>query len=485
MSATVDFLRQRVREGGWPYWLGLIFVSLLLGTLGGLSLVFLHPFITVALVVGLVGGLLILRSVQVGLLFLIGVATLLPFGAIPISLGFYPTFLDVALLALFGVWLARVLTRTQEELVSSPLDGPILIFIILAFFSFVAGTAHAGITKDILRHFVEVILAIVLYFVVVNSVTDKRGLKWTVLALMLAGFASASIGIVLYFLPRELTVRLLSALRIFHYPSGWGVLRFIEDNPLLPMRAISTSIDPNVLGGLLILVTALTAPQLFTERPVLKKVLVAPMLAVMLSCLLLTFSRGAFVGLAAASLFLAAFRYRRLLVAVVLVGLLILILPQTQTYVQHFIAGTRGQDVATQMRFGEYKDALTLISRYPWFGVGFSGAPSIDLYIGVSSVYLLMAENMGLVGLGSFLLIMLLYFVHGWRARRALASNPEGEAILLGLLAAIVGAMVGGVFDHYFFNLDFPHSVSLFWLYVALTIATTKVYLPSPEQPRG
>jgi len=462
--------------------LGLIVVSLLLGILGGLSLVFLHPLITLALVVGLLGGLVLLRSVQVGLLFLIGVVTLLPFGAIPFSLGFYPTFLDVALLALFGVWLARLLTHTQEEFLSSPLDGPILIFIILAFFSFVAGTAHAGITKDILRHFVEVILAIALYFVVVNSVSEKKRLKWTILALMMAGFASASIGVVLYLLPQALTVRLLSALRIVHYPSGWGILRFIEDNPLLPMRAISTSIDPNVLGGLLILVTSLTAPQLFTERPILRKSLVAPMLAVMLSCLLLTFSRGAFAGLAAASLFLGALRYRRLLIALAIVGLLILILPQTQTYVQHFIAGTRRQDLATQMRVGEYKDAFELISRYPWFGVGFGGAPSIDLYIGVSSVYLLMAENMGLVGLASFLLIMLLYFVHGWRARRALVGDPEGEAILLGLLGAIVGAMVGGIVDHYFFNLDFPHSVSLFWLYVGLTIATTKVYLPSQEQ---
>jgi len=482
MSAAVDFLRQRVREGGWPYRLGLIVISLILGTLGGLSLVFLHPFMTIALVVGFVGGLFILRSVQVGLVFLIGVATLFPFGVIPISLGFYPTFLDVALLALFGVWLARLLTRTQEEFLSSPLDGPILIFIILAFSSFVAGTAHAGLTKDIVRHFVEVVLAIALYTVVVNSVSEKKRLKWTVLALILAGFASASIGVLLYFLPRELTVRLLSTLRIFHYPSGWGVLRFIEDNPLLPLRAISTSIDPNVLGGLLILVTSLTAPQLFTERPILKKILVAPILAVMLSCLLLTFSRGAFAGLVAACLFLGTLRYRRLLIVLAVVGLLILILPQTRFYVQHFVAGARVQDLATQMRMGEYKDALTLISRYPWFGVGFGGAPTIDLYIGVSSVYLLMAENMGLVGLSSFLLIMALYFLHGWGARKALASDPEGEAILLGLLAAIAGAMVGGVFDHYFFNLDFPHSVSLFWLYVGLTIATAKTYLPSHEQ---
>jgi hypothetical protein len=37
------------------------------------------------------------------------------------------------------------------------------------------------------------------------------------------------------------------------YPTGSGVLRYVEDNPDLPMRAISTSTDPNVLGGLLIL----------------------------------------------------------------------------------------------------------------------------------------------------------------------------------------------------------------------------------------
>jgi hypothetical protein len=34
---------------------------------------------------------------------------------------------------------------------------------------------------------------------------------------------------------------------------------------------------------------------------------------------------------------------------------------------------------------------------------------------------------------------------------------------------------VGGLVDHYFFNLDFPHSVSLFWLYAALTVVTIRI----------
>ena len=44
----------------------------------------------------------------------------------------------------------------------------------------------------------------------------------------------------------------------------------------------------------------------------------------------------------------------------------------------------------------------TLIARYPIFGVGFTGVPDIDLYLGVSMLYLIIAENMGLVGLASF-----------------------------------------------------------------------------------
>ena len=35
--------------------------------------------------------------------------------------------------------------------------------------------------------------------------------------------------------------------------------------------------------------------------------------------------------------------------------------------------------------------------------------------------------------------------------------------------------MVGGITDHYFFNLDFPYSVTLFWLYAALAVLTIKV----------
>jgi O-antigen ligase len=468
-------VRSSVLRGGWPVRLYIIGVCLLLGAAAGLLLALVSPLIVLALVAALAVGIAILRSVQIGLFVLVGVVCLLPFGAIPFSIGFYPTFLDVALLAVFGVWLARVLTRAQEGFLTSPLDLPILIFIFLAVVAFIAGSAHAGITKDTLRHFVEILIGVSLYFVVTNSIREYRQLRRIVLIIILAGFAASLMGVILYFLPRATTVRLLSMLRIFHYPSGWDVLRFVEDNPELPMRAISTSVDPNVLGGLLIMITSLAIPQVVARRPLLRRIWVAPMLATMALCLLLTFSRGAFVAIGAVAAFLGAIRYRRLLFVLVLAAVIVLLLPQTQEYIEHFRAGILIQDRATLMRLGEYKDALTLISRYPWFGVGFGGTPSIDLYIGVSNVYLLIAEEMGLIGLSSFLLIMGVFFAYAWHAWRRMETDSDAEPILLGLMMALLGAMVGGIVDHYFFNLDFPHSVSLFWLYLGLAVVAIKI----------
>ena len=211
----------------------------------------------------------------------------------------------------------------------------------------------------------------------------------------------------------------------------------------------------------------------------------APILATMVVCLLLTYSRSALLGLATALCVVAVLRYRKLLVLALLVGLLILLLPQTRWYVQHLVEGLRGEDLATQMRFGEYKDAIILVSRYPWLGVGFAEAPDIDTYIGVSMLYLLIAEEMGLVGLGVFLLIMALAVAQMLKRLRNLVDSPRLEAILLGLLAAILGALVSGVFDHYFFNVNFQHAVALFWLCLGLSISAVLLPVKQAHKTSG
>jgi len=329
----------------------------------------------------------------------------------------------------------------------------------------------------IVRRFAEVLLAIATYFLIVNVVTTRERLTRVVRVVILCGMISAALGILFYVIPQDLTIRTLSLLRYFKYPDGASVLRFIDDDPAGTLRAVSTSVDPNVLGGLMILMTALTAPQLFASKPLLPRWLIIIGVAAMFLCLVLTFSRGALLGLAAALFIIALVKYRRLLPVLIVGALIFWFLPFTQDYISHLLDAFAGADRATQMRIGEYQDAFTLISRYPFFGVGFLGSPDLDTYIGVSSVYLLMAEQMGIIGVAVFLLTMGIFFVRSVQAwLDGLSGDAQLSPILLGVCTALIGAMTAGVVDHYFFNLAFPHSVTLFWMYVGLGVTAMLLF---------
>lgn len=461
----------------------LFYVALL--SIGALGIAFFvgvaGPMIALAAAVALVGGTLILVDTHWGFVALVGVAFGLPFASLPFSIGFKPTFLDVALLALVFVWILKLAIGQERVFLPSPLGIPVALFMLLAVFSFAYGLTHSSANSFFIRRFAEILLGIGLFFVAVNTVRTSAEVIWVTRWLMLGGWAAASIAVVFYAIPETWTVAVLDRLVRFDYPGGFGALRFIEDDPLGTMRAIGTAVDPNVLGGMMILVAALVAPQLAAKESIFPLWLAWVMMGTATLALYLTYSRSALLGLGAALALLGVLKYRRLILVGFVGLLLLMLLPQTQEYVARLAAGFAGADLATQMRFGEYQDALTLITRYPIFGVGFTGVPDIDLYLGVSMLYLIIAENMGLVGLVAFIATMIGYFVlmaQGWRQ----GFSPVLEAIVLGLASAVFGALVSGFFDHYWFNMTYPHMTVLFWLYVGLATATILVQQTEREK---
>lgn len=441
------------------------------------------PLIAVGVLLALAAGLWALTNLEIGLVSVIAVITLLPFAALPVKIVFTPTLLDLAMLAVVFVYAMQWMLGQRRAVTLTPAHAPIVLFMGLAVVSFVAGKDNGPLTTNLIRQFAELLLSIAFSFVIVEYAAGQGQLSWLARWLLWGGVAAATLGLILYFLPPEISEQALSSLRVFNYPSG-GVLRYIEDNPENAQRAISTSVDPNVLGGLLAMLGGLLAPQLLTRRSALGPWWVTyPAFGLVLACLVLTFSRGAMAALGVALVGIALARYRRLLWIVALAAAVIILLPVTQEYVAHFLEGLQGQDLATQMRFGEFKDALILIERHP-LGVGFAGAPEIDIYLGVSNAYLLMAEKMGLFGLALFLAIM--GVVYGWalRHRRLVYADPALTPLWLGAHAGLAAALVVGLVDHYFFNLTFQPAGTLFWMFVGLCLATTRLAAQSaPATP--
>lgn len=447
----------------------------LLGAGVGILLTIAGPVIATGAVLGVLAGLYVLTNASAALYAVVAVIGLLPFGTLPIKIAITPTLLDTALGAFVLVYLSLWMTGKRQQLRLTPVHALIAVYILWLILSFALGLRYAPPTSAKLRQFAETLLSISMVFILVDLLRDPAALRRLLLVFMLVMGLQAAATIVLYVLPDTLTENLLVRLARIGYPDG-GVIRYIEDNPALAERAIGTWVDPNALGGVLAVSSTLIATQLFAHKPVLRqRWLTLGIFGLVVIALFLTFSRASMLAFGVGLFFIAFMRYRRYIPLLIIGGLLLLLLPQTQVYIERFVQAFTGADLATQMRIGEYTDSLRLISRYPIFGVGFTGTPEIDLYTDVASTYLIMANQIGLVGLSIFLLTMLAVFIYGLNAWRFAKNDAVLDSVHLGFHAALLAALANAVADLYFFRLDFQSSITLFWLVVALALASSRL----------
>ncbi len=454
-------------------------IGLIIGLIGGglgLLLVVAGPVITFGAVFGLLAGLFVLSNVSAALYGVIMVAVLLPFGTLPFKIGLTPTFLDLAMGAFVLVYLFQWMTGRRQGLRLTPVHALIALYLLWLVLSFALGLRYASPTSTNLRQFAESLLSISLTFILVDLLREPDALRRLVLIVITAIGAQAIVTLTLYIMPDDIAERTLVRLAQIGYPNG-GVIRYIEDNPAEAERAIGTWVDPNALGGILAVSASMIAPQVFARRPVLRyRWLTFGTLGLVALTLILTFSRASMLAFAFGLFFIAAHRGYRRYIPLILGGLcLLLVLPQTQSYIERFSQAFSGTDLATQMRVGEYGDSLELIGRYPIFGVGFTGTPEIDLYTDVASMYLIMANQIGLTGLAIYAITMGTVFLYGWRARRYAFVNDDVESIHLGYYAALLTALINATADLYFFRLDFHASITLFWLVAALALASSRM----------
>jgi len=465
----------------WGSPLVAVALALLAGWGVGATVVLWSPVGALAVAGGLIVAWAVTRSVQAGLLGMVAVASLLPYAVIPVRVGVSLTFMDALLAVIVVGWLLRhVLPAGRLALTGA--GWLLLAYLVTAIAALVIGTSYASPSGAAVRSFLKYIVAISLFIVVVDAVRDRATVRRLVRVLMLGGMAAAGLGLVIHALPRPTMVDVLSSLGVLGYPAGPGVLRFLpgpNNTYSDTLRAVGTSIDPNVFGGMLMLAGTLMLAQCFSRRPVLPRWLLVAGLGVTAVAMVLSQSRASWLGLAAAAGLLATIRDRRLWLLAVPVAGALFALPAGRNMVARLISGFTAQDRAAALRLDEYRQAIQIIRDYPVLGVGFGGAPEVGTFVGVSSIYLLVGEHTGLIGLGLFLLTLTAVAWAGLRAA-LFAPDPEDRAMAGTLLAPLLaGALVGNL-DHYFMNPAFPHMVALFWLYLGLLAATARLTVESP-----
>lgn len=282
------------------------------------------------------------------------------------------------------------------------------------------------------------------------------------------------------------------ALRNVGYSRENGVLPafFIDDKPDLE-RAMSTLRDPNSLGSYLIITVTVLLTVLFaTKRQSTKRAMLWALVLTTL-CLTYTFSRSALLGfVVAAGLFILMsdnpvrrwLRQHKRLVAVGVVATLILLTGifysiRNTYYVQNVVFHADQSTVLedpNQLRIRFWQESVLAIILEPGgTGPGTAGLASIknDKQGTVlnENYYLQIANEVGLLGLLLFMLILLVVAYGLYRRRAFLLS--------VALLASLAGLAITNMFVHIWSN----EAVAYTWWGLASLMFVRKA-TPLPAQ---
>jgi len=381
----------------------------------------------------------------------------------------FPNRVTPLLLPLLAIpWLGRRFTQGHFT-ARTAMDGAILVLVLMLPISVWASTN----VQNSVPKLYGIILGIAVFYAIVNYVQTPVRAGWLGLAIALGGVGVS----VLALLGTE-------------WPTSWLAWpQAYDDLPRLIARMTggpTGGFNPNEAGAALSLFVPFTAGLLFLgffERrhtvaaggvvwegasvpPGLGRrflpVLMAFGLLFMVAILLLTRSRSAWLGTAAALLLLTSFRRRWLwlgLVLVLLTGALTLYHLGTEGILHSVLAV--GTESNVSLRFEIWQRALYMIQDFPYTGVGlnafsptantlypfFSIAPQRVLQIThAHNAFLQVAVDVGIPGLIAYLALLIGFFIAWTTAYRGLEQGPL-RAISVGLLCGMVAYHVYGLTD--------------------------------------
>jgi hypothetical protein len=331
---------------------------------------------------------------------------------------------------------------------------------------------------------------LVLYVLVVNVIRSTEMLRQVIWALLLAGAVMGAISVWQEF--TQSYGNILGGLAEIN-EVGFGVGEDIGGRIIRPRLAGPIG-EQNRYAQMLVVLVPLALFRFWGERRLALRALAAACTLLILSGILLTFSRGAAVALVALFLTMVVLRYIRLrdLLAVgvttaILIGLVapqVLIRLDSLTGVGALLgADEQGADGAIVGRATSNLAALNAFIDHPLVGVGpgqyfrrFSqeygndlGLRHFDSQRRAHNLYLEIAADLGLFGLSMFMAVIGATLLPLWRLRRRLAlTRPELANVAGSFFLSILGYLYTGVF----LQLSYER---YFWMLLALGAAAAAV----------
>lgn len=332
---------------------------------------------------------------------------------------------------------------------------------VLVFALVIGICAMTSISLEESRNIALLMIAFVLsYFVVINTIENKKQFKFILYVFSIAAVITAFYGLYQYMFGDL-------------YSQAWLDKEMFED---IKMRVYSTFENPNVYGEYLILAIPIIVGLLWTEKGIFKKLFWLGSLGVTMLALALTFSRGCWLGIILAIGLLAIMIDRRfILLGIVALLFLPFVLPES--IINRFLSIGNMGDSSTSYRVYIWMGTLAMLADYWFSGIGlgitsFNTIYPIYSYNNISAphshnLYLQLVVEFGIVGL-----IVFLGMLYNFYKETIISICKKKNILTSSLIAGVSGFMLQSMFDHTWYNY---RVVLIFWIIIAFGLVSTKV----------
>jgi putative inorganic carbon (HCO3(-)) transporter len=369
-----------------------------------------------------------------------------------------------------GAWLLRGLARREIRVPLAPLLWPLLIFVGWAATSLLWAQSFEYAIPEVIKW-----AQVVLVMLIVVEARDRRSLGWVIAGLLASGAFQAALGIWQYGLrgigPETFKIG-------EHLYRAYG--SFEQPNPYAGYLGLIWPVAAGLLIGQIWNFRVKTCKSGAVLQLAFRGLPLAACAGILVSALVFSWSRGAWMGGLAAIVVMAATLPRRirlgiggvaLAIAALLSANTIGVLPSairsrlTDFTLQAQVFDVRGVGIndanyAVLERLAHWQAAGEMIRYHPWTGVGLSNyEPAYPQYALMNwpiplghahNYYLNVGAELGLPGLLAYLLLWAAIL---WQTLRALRRGSGWQrGLALGLLGAWTHLAVHNLFDNLYVN---------------------------------
>lgn len=373
-----------------------------------------------------------------------------------VSAPFLPTMLVFALvLASMGSFFLELVCNKEKKMQYYAINKYVYLYAGAYLFATIASVTRKGSLYGGLLS-----ICFMLFFIVlINAVKTRKQLHVLLFFFICAGVLVSFYGFYQYMFPAKFS-------GVWHDKDMFESINF---------RVYSTFGNPNVLGEYLLLVIPIAFAYVLNSRKMFHKLFFLGCTGAMLLCLIITYSRGCYVGiLVAFGLFLVLLDRRFILLGIV--GLLAMPFILPETIINRFLSIGNMADSSTSYRFYIYMGTLAMLKEYWLSGIGpgtdaFNQVYPAYAYNSISAphahnLFLQVICDAGIVGILLFLAIIYQYYKAAF-ASLTIVRGKRNRIFIIAGISSISGFFIQSLFDYTFYNY---RVMLLFWAALAICI---------------